>query len=206
MRQVQSNMCYGLDRSIKMTIGASNIMIYDGIVPPDLTAQLGSLARKPIWQYGWRSNVESDNYFFWHSHFAGGDTNSDTDSAHALANRQGLQSVSALWEHIETSIGAPQKLLRAYANGHTYGTEGYAHKDSKREDYLSAIYFAHDEWQQDWGGELLFYADSGEIIKSVAPLPGRIVVFPGCILHRASSLSRICPLLRVSFVFKSSPR
>lgn len=189
-----------------MNLGANDVKIYDGIISTELASQLSSLAKKPIWQYGWRSNVQNDNYFFWHSHFAGGDTSSETDSAADLADRQGLQSVSTLWLQIEAAIGSSQKLLRAYANGHTYGTEGYAHKDSSREDYLSSIYFAHDNWQQDWGGELLFYGENGEIIKSVAPLSGRIVIFPGCILHRASSPSRICPMLRVSFVFKSSPK
>ncbi|AZC81609.1 2OG-Fe(II) oxygenase [Pseudomonas chlororaphis] len=189
-----------------MSLGAEDIKIYDGTISTELGAQLSSLAKKPIWQYGWRSNVQNDNYFFWHSHFAGGDTSSETDSAAVLSDRQGLQSVSSLWLEIEAMIGSPQKLLRAYANGHTYGTEGYSHTDSNREDNLSSIYFAHDDWQQDWGAELLFYGEGREIIKSVAPLPGRIVIFPGCILHRASSPSRICPTLRVSFVFKSAPK
>lgn len=183
----------------------STIKIFDDIIPKELSTKLSAFVKKPIWQYGWRSNIHNSSYFFWHSHFAGGDTGSDSDCTALLLSSIEMEPIYELWIKIANLYPSPHKLLRAYANGHTYGTEGYVHQDSNQEDQLSSVYFSHDEWNPDWGAELQFYDENGDILMSVTPRPGRVVIFPGYIPHRATSLSRMCPLLRVSIVFKFIP-
>lgn len=182
---------------------ANNISIWDGSLDAELTDALNAFSKKPIWQYGWKSNVERDNYFFWHSHFAGGDTHSVLDCESALSERRILLPIEMLWKEIKSKLSGGHSLVRAYGNAHTFGAEGYTHVDSDDARSVSTIYYAHDVWEADWGGELNFFDKNSEVFKSVSPLPGRIVSFPGNVMHRACSLSRICPALRVSFVFKS---
>lgn len=95
--------------------------------------------------------------------------------------------------------------LRVYANAHTYGVEGYVHRDSSDPvSYWTTVYFAHSRWNVNWGGELVFFDDSeDEIVHSVYPRPGRIIIFPGFLRHCARGVSRECPDLRISIVIKT---
>ena len=50
----------------------------------------------------------------------------------------------------------------------------------------------------------MFINDLGDIAHAVLPKPGRIVQFDGRILHAARGLSRICPAMRVTLMFKTT--
>ncbi len=182
----------------------SGVRVADGIVPQGLRADLQKLTRGPIWAFGWKSVKEHDRYSFWHAHFAGDDNSLDCEQE--LKSSASAGPVYELWKLLASTELRGQQLVRSYANGHTYGVEGYVHTDSDEAGYLTAIYYAHARWDANWAGETVFYPGDARKGVAVLPQPGRVVVFPGHVPHVARGVSRECPDLRVSVVFKTVPR
>jgi len=61
------------------------------------------------------------------------------------------------------------------------------------------LYYANLEWQDSWGGETLFYDDSGENVIFTSPYkPNRIIKFDGEIPHRFTPPSANGPKYRLS--------
>lgn len=48
-------------------------------------------------------------------------------------------------------------------------------KDSSRS--ISFVFYLHDEWRAQDGGELILYRQDDEVLKTILPLPGSLVVF-----------------------------
>jgi SM-20-related protein len=145
-----------------------------------------------------------DRYGFWHAHFAGGDEDAETDCAEQLASNERAAPVQRLWSLVSSQLLPGHVPLRVYANGHTYGVEGYVHTDTDDEAGFTTIYYAHGMWDPDWAGETVFFSgETGDITHAVNPKPGRVIVFRGATPHAARSASRECPELRVSIVFKT---
>lgn len=183
---------------------SDQIRVFDDIVPPDLQGRLESLVSGPIWRYGWRSNDMQDRYCFWHAHFAG-QANVRRNCLAELVENPNASPIAELWQFLSSELLIGHEPLRVYANAHTYGVEGYVHTDSTdEENYFTTIYYAHPVWRKNWAGDIVFYSrDDDEIIRAVAPRPGRLVHFPGSILHKAQAPGRECPELRVSIVIKT---
>ena len=57
---------------------------------------------------------------------------------------------------------------------------------------LTGLYFGNAEWHANWQGELIMCDPEGESLYAIQPNPGRIVLFPGEIPHRAGAPSRVC--------------
>ncbi len=91
-------------------------------------------------------------------------------------------------------------LCRVHCNSHLYGDLQHAHRDVT--PGVTALYFGNAKWIDDWQGEVLFYDLAGEPHQAVAPKPGRVVLFPGDILHRGGVPSRKCFEPRLSVAFK----
>jgi SM-20-related protein len=49
------------------------------------------------------------------------------------------------------------------------------HNDSSR--VISFIFYLHESWSTDDGGELVLYSKSDEVLKSIIPRPGSLVCF-----------------------------
>jgi hypothetical protein len=88
-------------------------------------------------------------------------------------------------------------------NAYTYGTEGYFHTDSARDDDRTAIIYMVDQWDPDWAGETAFLDAQGDLWKSVLPRRNRAIIFPSNIQHVARSVSRKCVALRKTLIFKT---
>lgn len=99
---------------------------------------------------------------------------------------------------------APQALdlKRAHANLHLYDDMQHPHHDIP--GGVSAVYYANARWDNVWGGETVFFDESGDAVHIVAPRPGRLVVFDADIIHRAGVPTRTCfePRISVAFKFK----
>ena len=68
----------------------------------------------------------------------------------------------------------------------------------------TTIYYPHAEWHPNWGGEtVLFNADRTDITAAIYPRPGRLFTFRGTIPHVGRGVSRACPKLRVTLMFKT---
>ena len=91
-----------------------------------------------------------------------------------------------------------------YISGYVYGTVHDIHQDGSHPGHCYTIMFYLNKfWDISYGGETI-YTDptKTEIICSVLPKPGRVVVFDGQIPHCAREVSRICADLRMVATFK----
>jgi SM-20-related protein len=159
------------------------------------------------WKFGWKSASKTDVYSFWHRHFAGyRRATGGPSSKYPCADE--LQRVAPflfeLWLKLTPSVFDGHTLFRCYANATSYGSDGTIHTDTKDVKGYTSVYYPHAEWQPNWAGEtVLFNDEKSDIVASVYPRPNRLLVFRGDIPHVARGVSRICPVLRVTLMWKT---
>lgn len=181
-----------------------SIAVMDDFVPAHLRMRLTALTESNIWRYGWKAAETQTGHGFWHSHFAGDNEDKEACCEHELVGRPLVEPVLALWHLIRDSLAPDHVPVRVYANGHTYGGDGHLHTDSERPNHFTSLYYAHPDWEANWAGETVFFERGRrDVVKSVSPMPGRLVHFRGDIPHAARSPSRDCPALRAVIVIKT---
>lgn len=129
---------------------------------------------------------------------------SDVSSDLGLDDRLG--PLLCAWEFLRDTQLANDVLIRCYLNGYTYGTDSYFHFDSQRPDEHTTIVYMNDYWDPDWAGETVFLDVHDEILKSVLPKANRAIIFPANVKHAARGVSRQCPVLRKTLIFKTRKR
>ncbi len=101
------------------------------------------------------------------------------------------------------------KSLDVVAGGKTFGLDGNIHVDrefefnSNGDGYMTMCYFPNKEWSPEWGGELQFFDNQGNIIASYYPMPNTCIVFDSNIPHRGLAPNRNCTELRKYISFKT---
>lgn len=98
-------------------------------------------------------------------------------------------------QHIQTLQGLAEQLNRTFflgireveAHFACYNAgEFYAlHRDNpqqKNDRVISAVYYLHEDWQEDWGGELRLQ-DKQDQWHIIPPKPNRIALFQSDLLH-----------------------
>ena len=184
----------------------TSIRVIDDLLPlAEQTALYGWL-KGPGWSFGASSDMGPNPSRYWYKHFAGvareGEPLDPVTIEADLAMRAPM--VSALWSALKAGPLAGHLLTRCYANGYPAGAEGGVHVDAILPNHFTAIYYPHLEWRAAWAGETVFFTDSqDEIVASAYPKPNRIVCFQGTIPHVARPITRDCPLLRITLMFKS---
>lgn len=95
------------------------------------------------------------------------------------------------------------KLERVYASANPYGTVHEPHEDYLNDSKggITVMYYLNNVWDLKFAGETIFL-DEYEIIKSIIPKPGRIVIFDGNIKHCARDVRRDFNDLRMVLTFK----
>jgi SM-20-related protein len=178
----------------------SEIQIYDGLLPDEMLQEVLDLVRGKGFQYGWKSNKQL-TFSHWNLGFSETGVNSK--------NREDITDelpdpIRRIWEQIQP-MTMPENpvLLRAYCNAHTYGTEGYIHRDSEIDGDLTAIIYLNKSWKGNWAGETVLFEDR-EIVKAVMPKWNRLFLFPSNMKHAGRGVSRFCPEARTVLVFKAS--
>jgi SM-20-related protein len=165
------------------------------------------------WKYGWISNINLESVTpHWHHEILGPDRTNEVDMTHVLMDQRADHTdIAEFWAATSRYFfphGAA--LFRAYANAHTFGTEGYPHTDSNHQDDVTLMLYCVKPWKREWGGETLIWKAGGfdaELIESaILPAPFRLVLFPSSRWHVGRGMTRICKELRVVLVFKCRPR
>ena len=182
-----------------MQVDASNDYL-DAALLGDLQAHF---EREVFWTFGWPSNRETVVFGHWNHDFLRTRRSNQEDAEHLLFEDPGLRPLREVWQRLKADRFPGHSLVRCYANAHTFGVEGYPHTDSRLPGNYTAILYLNPIWVPEWAGETVFFNDEGEISKAVLPKPGRLVVFDGRVLHAARGLSRICPAMRVTLMFKT---
>lgn len=178
--------------------------VIDNLLADEQQLEIYRYLRNGAWAFGWKSARKRDQYMFWHRHFAG-HRNVDKEAPYACEEelKTSAPLVHAVWLLLAQDVLAGRTLIRCYANAHTYGSDGTLHTDSTSPTCQTAIYYSHPGWRPDWAGEtLVFDAEQADIIAAIHPKPNRLAVFRGCLPHVARGVSRTCPELRVTLMFK----
>lgn len=83
------------------------------------------------------------------------------------------------------------KLNWAYGAAKTQGLDGTIHVDKQfefneqNEGYMTFVYYPMKEWNVEWGGELQFFDDKGNIVTTFIPKPNTAIIFDSNLMHRS---------------------
>ena len=187
---------------------ADVVRVYDDFL--EAAEQKAVLAHllAPGWGYGAYSDPAPGASRYWYKHFAGyvrdgKESHTERGVEQELAGSSEI--VFGVWTKLKSGPLAGHKLTRCYANGYPSGAEGGVHQDSNVPDHFTAIYYPQLAWRPNYAGETVFFnADGSDVIFSAYPKPNRLVVFPGIVPHVARAVSRACPELRVTLMFKTA--
>jgi SM-20-related protein len=187
---------------------ASDIAIHDDVLSPGAQQAMLSFLQGPGWGFGAFSDPAPEASRYWYKHFAGyvktGQEDHASDQIEGELERS-APLAAAMWRRIQSTILPGHRLARCYANGYPFGAEGGLHMDSNIPSHYTALYYPHLAWHPNYSGETVFFNAMGtEIIASVYPRPNRLVVFAGTIPHVARAISRKCPELRITLMFKTT--
>ena len=177
---------------------------YDDIFPNDIWENLFDyFSNRAAFKYGWPSNRVVSELTHWHIDFINQGGHNQKNAEELLYRRPEYASIASAWDYLKSTHLKGHALVRCYANAHTYGVEGYVHSDTLIEGNYTTLIYIVPEWKSEWAGETVFMNDVGEIVKSVLPKGNRGVIFDGQQLHAARAVSRICPGLRITLMFKT---
>lgn len=179
------------------------VRIYDDLIPDGLLEPVRAEISQVGFRYGWRSN-KGFEYGHWNVDVVFGGMENTEDREAELIASESWTAVFGLWQFLKIALGYESaRLLRCYINAMTYGTDGYPHVDSSREGEETAMVYLDPVWRREWAGETCIWDATGEEIEvAVTPKPGRLVCFDGRRWHRASGVSRVCPVARMTLMFK----
>lgn len=97
-------------------------------------------------------------------------------------------------------------LFRVAVNLMTKGDMEVPHYDClPQRDDVTLLYYINKEWEHTWGGETLFY-NQGDTELGILPKPGRFVIFPGIVEHKAGIPSRLAKDVRYTLALKYTSR
>lgn len=169
--------------------------IIDNILPAVIANPLYDYVANMDWSYGWKSNP-TIGYAHWNNELVPTELCNGLDISEQLP-----QHALAAWNFIKSTHLKDHIVIRCYANAHTFGIEGYPHTDSKREQDTTVVLYMNKGWRREWGGETLVY-DGYHIVSAALPAFNRAMIFKGNQFHSAKAVSRICPDLRRTLMFK----
>lgn len=168
------------------------IHIVDGLFAPDLVRMLHEVLRKLEFSLSDYDTAETRDLLHWKHEFV-------PETLEKLPFLR-IWRDAIVAKTNELFPGRNAVLARVHCNNQPYGDLQRAHQDIN--PGVTALYFANAEWNRDWQGEIVFFDRSEEPFYAVAPKPGRVVIFPGHILHRGGVPSRACFEPRLSVAFK----
>ena len=178
--------------------GNACIQRYSNVFPELLANALANQVSAAGWHHGWRSN-STIGYSHWNHDFAQAGHENGLDISTRLVG-----AVRGAWEFLKTEHYPNSTLIRCYANAHTYGVEGYPHTDSDRSGDRTLVVYMNRHWRREWGGETMIY-DGDTISHAELPKFNYGLEFSGNVWHTARGVTRICPDLRMTLMFKFAP-
>ncbi len=96
-----------------------------------------------------------------------------------------VQSLNALAEQFNRAFYAGIHEVEAHFACYNAGEFYALHRDNpqgKNGRVISAVYYLHEDWQEDWGGELRLQ-DKNDQWHIIQPKPNRIALFQSDLLH-----------------------
>lgn len=169
----------------------------DDVLPFDLYDKALNRSKTTGFTHGWQSSKSIEYTHFNH-----------TFGGRAVDNRQTCDleippDLLEIWQYVQSNHLPGARLIRCYMNLMVFGTEGWPHTDSEREDDVTFILYVVDDWKRAWGGETVTYIGD-DIESAVLPKRNRAVIIKSNQFHCARSVSRICKKARITLMFKAT--
>ncbi len=162
--------------------------VIQSVATPQLHQEVWAAVQSAGWLFGHGSNAGQAAVPFWKMEL------------------EKCAPVTQLWEqaqpYCEKQAGRALRVVRQYANGHTYGQGGQPHRDDVREGTYTLLYYPMPQWKPEWEGETMFVDGNGEVLAAFKPHPNRGIFFDSRILHYGKAPGRSFPGLRVTVAFK----
>ena len=179
-----------LDKHVtrRLAIGNYRVLVLDGLFPEKEIVSLYELLRELPYRLSGVDTAGTEHVPHW---------DSKIPIPLALSTAVFKQCIEAAARLMASS---PASLTRVHANLHLYGDMQFPHTDLP--GGVTGLYFANPDWDEQWFGETVFYDEHREPLYTVAPRPGRLVLFHGDILHRGGVPSRTCFPPRITLAFK----
>lgn len=172
-------------------VDGRDVFVFDGLIPPEESAHYFHTLGRAAFTRTERARPDTDEFRHWVCEMP----------------PENLPKIS-LWPATLRAVEQvrPQERYhpyRVYTNFASYGDLLLTHVDAlpdARE--LTALWFLAERWDTDWGGETLFYDESGDAQLAVSPKPGRLLLFDGAIRHAGKPPNRNCYVARFTFAIK----
>ncbi len=152
-------------------------VVLDDAIDQDTRKRVNAYLNRSGWSFGWKSNKNTESFSFWHKHFAG-----NINPDHVAPDGAGQQYdctdelqrnapvLRQFWDRLGEIMLPGHRLLRCYANGQPFGSEGTLHTDSTSDRSFTTIYYPHEKWDPNWGGETVFFnREKSDVVASIYP-------------------------------------
>ena len=185
----------------ELTINYGSVQVFDNCLPMPLYQALLQSAGRIGWRFDWNTPSNPTSRY-WHHEVGYGDKNNKID-VQARVRQHPLPVFSQYLDWLRDNLVSPQtRMLRCYLNAHTFGTDGWPHTDTDREEEVTTVLYLTPSWQPEWCGETVVFNPQGDIEAAVLPRPNRLLSFPSDRLHSPRPLSKAFGGLRVVLVVK----
>ena len=172
------------------SVQGRDIFVFDGLVPDSYVAIMAAALDAGPFKKSESARRETAEHKHWAAEFA-------------VEDARKLPLFRAAQRAVEQSFGTSYEMFRSYCNLALYGDMLFTHCDcGPQEKVVTALWYLCAKWDVEWGGETLFFDDTGDARFVVTPRPGRLVLFDGAITHVGRPPNRICYEPRYTFAMK----
>jgi hypothetical protein len=169
------------------------LFILDNVIAPDELTNLYRFFRSLPYRYSDSDRFDTTDY----RHF-GYSFEEDPPTDHPVVAFFANTAIA----HLRSRGVKVGRVKRAYVNLNLYGDIQFAHEDG---DEWTALAFVNETWSDDWGGELLVYDENAAgVAYAIRPVPARLVVFDGLLMHRGGVPSKLTTEPRITLAIKMS--
>lgn len=172
-------------------VSGRDVFVFDGLVPVEESARYFTAISQAAFKRTESARADSAEFRHW-------------------VCEMPLENLprTTLWQATERAVeqarpGERFLPYRVYTNFSSYGDTLLTHVDAVNEAReLTALWYLCERWDAEWGGETLFFSESGDAQIAVSPRPARLLLFDGAIRHAGRPPNRNCPVARYTFAIK----
>lgn len=147
--------------------------------------------------YNWRLSNTSydDSRLFWFKDLWAG-----------LIKEERAKEIEATFRaRVQYLFNIETETIELYMNGQTHSQSGKMHSDEKEDwdpnsQYITLVYYAHPEWNIEWGGFTAVETKEGMHINY--PQPNTAILFDSRLKHVALEPTVHCPAMRITLAHK----
>lgn len=171
-----------------MSVKPSDIVVVDNLIDHKQVEAIERFLLSSPWGYTEKASYDKDAPTHWVTELS--------------MNSPEVATIVSAFSPLEPFSAIQQlHMYRVYCNAHVSSDLPLPHVDSKHEGERTILYYGNSEWKPEFAGETVFF-ENDEIVRSILPRPGRIVLFDSTVKHCARVQTRQFTGLRLTVAFK----